>query len=695
MLSKIRVWHLAIFCGIAYLTFGLVSIDQYGISYDEEAQRYNNGYYNYFFITGQDKDLLRTGNEKYHGPAFEVTLVFIEKALGLTDKRQIYLARHTVNFLVFFLSLVAMFFLARGVFKDDKWGLFASLVYGLFPRFFAEAHYNCKDIIFLSVLVISLYTLYRFTNKPNLKWALLHAIVTGYLVDVRIMGLFMPVATIGFVLYNSFISDKRLSLLRLTSVLGAYVVLQIGSIIAFWPIMWDGPMHHMMSALKELNRAEGVEGYFFWTGDIKYWGEIFRFDEIPRHYILGWMLVTIPIAFQLIAGIGLVLILIKAFSFNRKTHQEYGFLFLSFVCMVGLLSIIIIKRPSVYDGWRHMYFLYAFFVLIGTAGGKVLWDWIEGLISEKNTKPTLAIFFLLIFGGSSYSTISHHPYQFVYFNAIATTFFTPVEENFEMDYWGLGYRQGLEYVLENETGDIALMVEHPPGYDNHHILKGNEAERLIYLQGLHKKGMYYLADYRAKKKLEPAISSELVKKLETPSGAFLWIYKTLDSLHVQNVAHIERVDFESEEDALIDETAPVGPKVDWVGPGKEYGYTLRKTADSTYVNGIFAARIKAKLKSEIVEPNISYVLSIGRNGETIYWGGKWIGYIFDKPNEWTTWNVSFDDLESVEVKVGDEIAVYLLGGAEGRVYQDDIEITLLTYVREDFPTKKKLGNETP
>lgn len=689
MLSKIKTWHVAALFGLAYLIFGIATIDQYGISYDEEAQRFNNGYYNYFYITGQDKDLLRVGNEKYHGPAFEVTLILVEKALGLENKREIYLARHTVNFLVFFLSLTAMFFLGRGIFKRDKWGLFAALVYGLFPRFFAEAHYNCKDIIFLSFLVLSLYSLYRLANKPGLKWALFHAIITGYLIDVRIMGLFMPIATIVFVVYSQLISEERISLPKMFGVLGIYIIFQLAGIVAFWPIMWDGPVHHMTWALKELVRSEDVKDYFFWTGDIKYWGEVFKYYEIPRHYILGWMAVTIPILFQLMAAIGMVFLLIKGFSFKKKVHQEYGFLFLCFACWAGLLSVIIIKNPSVYDGWRHMYFLYALFVPVVTLGAKLLWEKLSPLFKTEQRKLVLVGFFSLMFIGPSYSIVSHHPFQFVYFNSIATTFFSPVEENFEMDYWGLGYRQGLEYILANNEGDVSLVVEHAPGYDNRHLLGESEASRLKYKQGFYEKGMYSLADYRAQTTLEPKLKSELVKKLGTPSGAFLWIYKTQDSLHIENVIYHEKTDFEDKENTLIDETSPAGPKVDWVGPEREYGYTVRKMADSTCMNGIFAARITGKFKTEVVEPGLSYVLSIGRDGGIVYWKAKWIGFIFNRTYEWKEWSVGFDDLEDIEIKEGDDIAVYMISDKKGRVFQDDVEITLLTYVREDFPSKKK------
>lgn len=682
--------NLAFLFGLAYLVFGLVSLDHFGISYDEEAQRYNNGGYNYNYITGADKASLIDGNEKYHGPAFEIVLMAIEKAVGFSDVRQVYLMRHLVNFLVFFLSVVVMFFLSRAVFKSDRWGLFAMLLYGLMPRFFAQAHYNSKDIIFLAFLVFSFYSLVRLSKSLNFKWVLLHALITGFMIDVRILGVFMPIASIGFLLFSHILSDqaKAPAISKLTAVIGAYIVLQFAAIIAFWPILWEGPIQHIGGALDEMNRKPGTN-YFFWTGDIKYWGNIYKYNEIPWHYLPGWMLVTIPVFYQLLGAIGIVGITAKFSSFKKETLWQYRFDFLFLACFIGLLGAIVIKKPSVYDGWRHMYFLYVPFALVATRGAEIVWRRLKSAVPMQYARVAVAALFFVVFAGPAISMVRYHANQYVYFNALASAFFSPVEENFEMDYWGLGYRQGLEYLLENNEGNVELYVEHSPGYDNRLILDASERKRITYHKNFYKTGIYYLADYRASKNIEPKIKSELVHEFKNPSGTYLWLYKTLDSLHVKNIIYSEENDFESNENFTIYESAPSGERVDMVGGDREYGYTVRKTLDSADVGGSLAVRINAKFMSKVKAPNVSYVVSVDRDGKSIFWGGQGFDFIFQEANEWVEWTLGFDDL-GADYAAGDVISVYLLGINEEGVYQDDLKITILSYAEEDFTTEKRL-----
>ncbi len=682
MLKKLKAWHLAAFFGVVYLFSGFLSLNQFGISYDEEIQRYNNGLYNYNYITGENKESLINGNEKYHGPVFEVALILVEKAFKLTDKKDIYFARHLVNFLVFFLSLVVMFFLGRGIFKDDKWALFAALAYGLSPRFFAEAFYNSKDIIFLAFVVFSLYTLLRFVNKPNLKWAIIHAMVTGIMIDVRIIGVFMPIVTLCLMLYRHILADSTTKDFgKAIGYTAASLLLLIGVVIAFWPILWEGPIHHLREALIEMS-------HYHWLGGIKYLGEIYPENKLPWHYLPVWILLTLPVSILLLVFIGSALLVTKLFSFRKEVFKKYEFDFLALSLFIGPLVLIITNKSIVYDGWRHVYFVYAPMVLVATRAIIWLWDVISKAISKERQQVALIVLFVIVLAGPLFSLIRYHPHQYVYFNLVATSLFSPLEENFEMDYWGLSYKDGLEYILNNNEGSVDLIVEHSPGYDNQFMFEKAKRNRLRYVGNYYKTGTYYLVDYRSSTTLEPKIKSEFVRKFEVAGGAFLWLYKTIDSIPVKQVVYNEVHDFENQENSVIDPSAPSGQKVDKVGPGKIYGYTLRKTVDSTYTNSIFRMRVRAKFKSAALEPNISYVFSVQREDENIYWHGRWLGGIFDGSNEWIDWSFAYD-LKDIEIKAGDEWTLYLMSGEDADVFQDDLEISFLTYDKESLPIDKK------
>ena len=71
--------------------------------------------------------------------------------------------------------------------------------------------------------------------------------------------------------------------------------------------------------------------------------------------------------------------------------------------------------------------------------------------------------------------IINHPFQNVYFNSLAGK---NIRQNFELDYWGLSYKQGLEYILANDTSDI-IYISDNMGVDLR-ILPDADRKRLMF-----------------------------------------------------------------------------------------------------------------------------------------------------------------------------------------------------------------------
>src|SRR5436190_9688465 len=186
-----------------FLLTGLLVYDDYGLSYDEETSRVGNGYINYNFIQTHEEGPLAKASEKYHGPAFEIFLVFAEKLFKRTDDRSIFLCRHLLTFLLFFTGVIFFYCLALNYFRNKSAALLTCLVLVLSPRIFADGFYNSKDMAFLSVFIPSIYFLIRFVDKQVLRSVFLHALVTGILVDIRITGIIVPAFTVLILLTNT------------------------------------------------------------------------------------------------------------------------------------------------------------------------------------------------------------------------------------------------------------------------------------------------------------------------------------------------------------------------------------------------------------------------------------------------------------------------------------------------------------
>tara|TARA_B100000003_G_scaffold25412_1_gene20265 strand:+ start:111 stop:500 length:390 start_codon:yes stop_codon:yes gene_type:complete len=50
--------------------------------------------------------------------------------------------------------------------------------------------------------------------------------------------------------------------------------------------------------------------------------------------------------------------------------------------------------------------------------------------------------------------IKNHPHQYVYFNSFAGK---DIKNKFDMDYWGLSYKENFDYLLENDSSDEILI----------------------------------------------------------------------------------------------------------------------------------------------------------------------------------------------------------------------------------------------
>ncbi|MCH8319210.1 MAG: hypothetical protein IIA88_12080 [Bacteroidetes bacterium] len=92
--------------------------------------------------------------------------------------------------------------------------------------------------------------------------------------------------------------------------------------------------------------------------------------------------------------------------------------------------------------------------------------------------------------------IISHPYQHLYFNRLAGPDLKHVKNNFELDYWGLSYREGLEYILANNKREyIKIEAANFPGIGNKLILPSQDRKRIIYVNSENNPD-YFISNYR-------------------------------------------------------------------------------------------------------------------------------------------------------------------------------------------------------
>ena len=174
---------------IIALVIGVLTYDNYGLSWDDARQR-DTGNINYDYIFENDQKLL-TWRDKDYGPAYEVLLVVGEKQLGLTDTHDIYLFRHLATHIFFLIGALFCFFLVDLLYKNKMLAAVAFLMIVLHPRLYAHSFINTKDIPFVTMFFISFYFLALAFKKKRLVYFIALGISVGITVNLRIMGVML------------------------------------------------------------------------------------------------------------------------------------------------------------------------------------------------------------------------------------------------------------------------------------------------------------------------------------------------------------------------------------------------------------------------------------------------------------------------------------------------------------------------
>jgi hypothetical protein len=434
---------------LALTAVGLSVYGDYGIAWDEPAQR-TMGAATLKYI---DERLAPAGHFEFpndydeyrdHGIAFEAPAVALEVMLGIKDERDVFMFRHLLVFLVSLAGIYAVYRMAERRFSDWRVGLLAALFLVLTPRIFAESFYNSKDIVFMAVFSIAMNTMIGFVLKPSVKTALLHALASAVAIDVRIMGVILPLATVGILIIK--LMKKELFAPVACRAVATYLPSALVLVLAMWPWLWSDPIGNFVHAFKSFAR-------YGWEHEVLYMGRFVPSTELPWHYVAVWISITTPLLYLALFVIGAFNTLHRIVS--RGTRLWKGDEELQDAVFLGLFAVpiiaLIVLHSVLYDGWRHLYFIYPAFLLLAIKGWISVW---QNDFFWPIRKPLLAIATSISIVHTAVWMWKVHPYQNLYFNALAGT---DLRSQYELDYWGLANRKALEYILRHDQSEVVYV----------------------------------------------------------------------------------------------------------------------------------------------------------------------------------------------------------------------------------------------
>ncbi len=472
---------------VLLLFSGFSIYKDYGLSWDEHTSRVGNGLINYDYITKKNYDALINGNEKYHGPAFELVLIGLEKLLKLDDSQDIYFMRHLVTFLCFCIGVLFFYLICLRFYKREFLAFTAALFLILSPRIFAESFYNSKDLAFLSLFIVNIYTALVFAEKKNFRSALMHGLITGFTIDIRLPGIIIPAITLFFSCIDFILSTEiQTKKIRIAGNTLLYLLFTACFVVLFWPVLWKAPLNHLADAFHEMSK-------YPWEGKVLFMGSYIPAPHLPWYYIPVWLIITTPVLYIFLFITGIIFVTKSIIQNRLKSFTEFKYHFLILYGFFAPLLMVILLHSVVYDSWRHLYFIYPSFLLIAVAGLQKVFDWLQ-----KKTVLRVVIYLVLFAGVSKtlYDMIRLHPFQYVYFNSLAGKNMNEVKKKFEMDYWGLSYKEGLNYIARHDTSEyIRIYTVNSPDQINLNLLPVHDRNRFGTTSTI-EEADYFLGNFR-------------------------------------------------------------------------------------------------------------------------------------------------------------------------------------------------------
>jgi hypothetical protein len=450
---------------VGFLSIGMLIYKDYGIPYDEESD-IHIGTINYQYVFHNNPAML-TEENRYYGVLFEMPLYWLSNRFTIP--------RHFLIFLIFFAGSVIFFFLASHLLKNRWGGLLATAMLVTSPRIFADAFYNDKDIPFLVVTVLAIWTLILLlgTVKKYHGWISasillsLHSIASAAMISTRIPGLIIIPISLMVLIISFFKSPS--SWLKILAMLVGYMILTTIFTVLFWPVLWHDPLGEFINAFNVMSK-------YPWEGTVLFMGRVISAAKLPWHYLPVWIGITTPLM-VLVGFVPGVCTWIKSilngFKHRRlnesSTHEPTDSKTLEWTIVVAWLSVpimaVFIFHSVLYDGWRHMFFIYPAIILISLLGLRAIYNWLFHLVPNKFVlNVCTGLFLLLGLAEPILFMARYHPHENVYFNVLAGNPNT-LRERFEMDYWGLSYKQAIDYILANDPSpEIKIFSQNSPGY---------------------------------------------------------------------------------------------------------------------------------------------------------------------------------------------------------------------------------------
>ena len=448
---------------LGLLALGLYTSMDYGQPWDEpweqDILRMNLNEYSAYFqikthlplVSDIEKPLsgrISDSIERDHGLSAYYPAFLLVTAGGLSADTRMVLW-HMVTWLWWMAGAVALYCIARRIRLSRLMSCAVVLFFALSPQLFAQGHYNNKDMVLLSALLLTLWLMLRLVERPVVWRALLFALVGAVSANTKLLGFFLYGAC-GLFAFLRLRAGNRMNKAAWLAAAAALV-----GYFAFWvlltPAMWADPLKYLRYMV------DNSLDFGRWSNYVLFRGGVYGYqhEALPFYYLPYMILVTTPLWLLVLIGIG-QLFAIRKFVRERRGMFQSQTSWLLLLCTGLWLIPMAFQMASgsvIYNGWRHYFFLFAPMLILAAYGLQqtmaILRQWRNGVIAN----PFAALLALLM-GATGVGMIRNHPYQYAYYNVLLQG--KQITEYMELDYWNVSVVDTLKTLLKKTEGGVTV-----------------------------------------------------------------------------------------------------------------------------------------------------------------------------------------------------------------------------------------------